>query len=95
MKSGDCIRELKIHGLLRDAMERNGERKYVLSDEAVDLIREAFRSVRKDYPHGTREGVEIRALILVVCSKMGMVTENGLFDYVSVLKSVAEDYFGE
>jgi hypothetical protein len=89
MRLEDCFVALKVHGLVEEIVEGE-ERKYVLSGEAADVIEEAFRSVRQRYPRATAEGVRIRALILVVCSRMGLVTKRGLFDYVSVLSSVVE-----
>ena len=85
----DLFVGLKIRGLVEEIVE-DGEKEYILSDEAAGVIREAFRSVRERYPRATEESVRIRALILVVCNRMGLVTKDGLFDYVSALSSVAE-----
>jgi hypothetical protein len=89
MRLEDWCVGLRIHGLVEEIVE-HGERKCVLSDEAAGMIKEAFRSLRERYPRATEESVRIRALILVVCSRMGLVTKDALFSYVSVLSSVAE-----
>jgi hypothetical protein len=93
MKIEDCIKELKIHGLVEDAEEGNGEKKYFLSDNVVRLIREAFRVMREEYPEATEEDTKIRALTFIVLCKMGMVFRKSLPEYVNVLSSLTEHSF--
>ena len=61
MKAEDCIKELKIHGLTEEIIEENGEKKYVLSEKAVRLIKETWLVTREKYPQATEEDITIRA----------------------------------
>jgi len=91
MKVGDCIKELKIHGLAEEAIGDNGEKQSVLSGKAVCLIEEAWLLMRERYPEATEEDVTIRALIVVVLEKMGLVYRKNLPDYISAIRSLAEN----
>ena len=91
MKVGDCIKELKIHGLAEEAIGDNGEKQSVLSGKAVCLIEEAWLLMRERYPEATEEDVTIRALIVVVLEKMSLVYRKNLPDYISAIRSLAEN----
>ena len=91
MKIEDCIKELKIHGLAKEEMGENGEKKYVLSQKAVRLIKENWFVMREKYPQATEEDVTIRALIVVVLEKMGLVCRKNLPDYISAIRRLAKN----
>lgn len=88
MKLVDCFEELKIHGLV----EYSGEEKPVLTKKAVQLIEEAWLAMRENYPEATEEDVTIRALIVIILERRGLVYRKNLHDYINALKSLAQKY---
>jgi hypothetical protein len=83
----DCIRELKVHGLVRDGAE---EKTYVITDKAASLIKEAVRQMRQNYPKATEEDVKNRALIFLFLHEMGNIVRKYVPVYVSILNSLTE-----
>lgn len=59
------------------------------------LIKETWLVIREKYPEATEEDVTIRALIVLVLEKMGLVYRKNLPDYISAIKSLAQNYRDE
>ena len=92
MKTEDCIKELKIHGMVEQTLSPDGEKRWVLTKKAVNLITECWVLVREKYPDASEEDITTRALIVVVLEKMGLVKRKNLTDYISAIKSLAADW---
>ena len=73
-----CVRELKVHGMVVESGEQDGEQVYVLSSKALRMINEAVCQMREQYPKATEEDVKFRALIFVILHKMGLVVDKSL-----------------
>ena len=92
MKREDCIRELKLHGMAEEIIGLDEERHWVLTKRAVDLITECWVLTKEGYPDASDEDVTIRALIIVVLERMGLVKRKNLPDYIAAIKSLAADW---
>jgi hypothetical protein len=83
----DFVRELKVHGLVRDGAE---EQTFAITEKAVCLIEEAMRQMRQRYPKASEEDVKFRALIFIVLDEMGNAVRKCVPVYVGILNSLTE-----
>ncbi len=86
MKFEACVKELVVHGL---AEKKDG--KYVLTEEAVELIEAHWVLMRQKFPQASVEDVTIRALIVVVLDKLGLVNRAKVPDFVSTIRTLAQN----
>jgi DNA replicative helicase MCM subunit Mcm2 (Cdc46/Mcm family) len=89
MKQTDCIRELKVHGMVEYILSKNGQKEPILTQKAITLIENAWIVMREKYPEATEEDVTIRALIFVVVEKLGSVCRDSLPDFIQAIREIA------
>jgi predicted transcriptional regulator len=85
----ECIRELKVHGLVKDGVEKD---TYVITEKALNLMMEAMRHMRQNYPKATKEQVKIRALIVLVLEQFGDAVRKYVPVYVGLLDGLTENF---
>ncbi len=84
----ECIRELKVHGLVKDGVEKD---TYVVTEKALSLMTDAMRHMRQNYPKATKEQVKIRALIVLVLEQLGDAVRRYVPVYVGLLDGLTEN----
>jgi hypothetical protein len=90
MKLEDAIKELKLHGLAEQEMGPQGK-KWVLTKKAMLMIKECWIFMREKFPNASEEDVTSRALIFLVMERLGLVKRKNLADYVTAIKTLAQN----
>jgi len=83
----ECIRELKVHGLVKDGSDVG---TYDITEKAECFIIEAMRRMRKNYPEASVQDVKFRALIFVVLQQMEPVVRKYVPVYVGILNGLTD-----
>lgn len=89
MSVDDCIRELKVHGLACQKVGLDGEKRWGLSELAVLQLAECLSFAREHYPNEAEEDIAIRAMIMLVVNKLGLVNAKHITDFVNAIKLLA------
>lgn len=95
---GDCVKQLVIHKLIREATREDkykkqivcGNKRYVLTDSAERQIKGLMLVVRDLFPEASAGEVRSGTLAFLSLAKMGDMLDKKLYVYLGVLNFLAE-----
>ncbi len=96
---GDCVKQLVSYNLIRDATEKDTEKKqiicgckkYVLTDLAERSIKELILTMRDQFPHESAADIRSNTLSFLCLAKIGDMLDKKLAVCVNILGYLAED----
>lgn len=96
---GDCVKQLSIHNLIREAKAEDKEKRqivcrdkrYVLTDLAQRSIKQLILAMRDQFPEESAADIRSNTLSFLCLAKIGDMLDKKLAVCVNVLSYLSED----